>query len=708
MLEFFIRHSRWIMVAFAALVFASTQTRWFNELNLARKAEGEMVDLRYNWRGSQAPHPDIVLVGVQASSFDLSSLSPEEIEASETLQAMLHPWPWNRAVFAAVVEKIAEAGAKVVVLDIVFAAQSSSDPALAEVLRKYSDKVVIGSAFLNVESEQGTQQAYLEPNPTLLFGEHRIVGYTTTRAEINDVIRRGKHRTSQLREFNPALDDGQHDLISMSALAVEKFKGSVETPPYWHSNFIDYAGPQGTYPVIPIEELFVESLWNARQIGGGTVFRDKIVLVGPFAEILHDVHPTPFGSMPGPEIQANMMATLLQNSSLRDAPFSHGVLSSLVLVFAALLICFVPSTVRESICLFIQNALVKALVVLGVGVGFVFVSHLQFIGSRMVVPMVGPLAGLLGMGAFGIIFRYALEQVERKRVRNVLEKYVSKNVAQTILSDPRSFVESFRGRKQPVTVLFSDIRGFTTMTEGTDAEKLVAQLNEYFLGMVEAVLQQKGTLQKFIGDAIMAVWGDTHTEGSANDAARAVATALKMRSTLLRLNKEWEGKPNRAELKIGIGVNHGEVVVGNIGHPLRMEFTVLGDGVNLAARLESATKQFHTDILIGETVEALTRDRFIYRAVDLLTVKGKTRPVEVFELLGDRSEPPPPWLAVYHEAVGLYRQRCFEQAIGKLKDTRQAIGGEDFLCEMYLERCAHYLKEPPSKDWDGSFTLTDK
>jgi adenylate cyclase len=181
-----------------------------------------------------------------------------------------------------------------------------------------------------------------------------------------------------------------------------------------------------------------------------------------------------------------------------------------------------------------------------------------------------------------------------------------------------------------------------------------------------------------------------------------------MRPALAKLNNSWKDNPDRKKYSIGIGVNHGEVIVGNVGHPKRMEFTVLGDGVNLAARLESATKQFHTDILVGEQAVRLTREHFVYRTVDLLTVKGKTKPVEVFGLLSDRSLPPPAWLATYHAAVQLYRGRKFAEAAARFKRAQREIGAEDFLCEMYLSRCAAYELSSPPEDWDGSFTLADK
>jgi adenylate cyclase len=290
----------------------------------------------------------------------------------------------------------------------------------------------------------------------------------------------------------------------------------------------------------------------------------------------------------------------------------------------------------------------------------------------------------------------------------VLDRYVSKNVAAAVLEDKRSFEESLRGQKKPVTILFSDIRGFTSMTETSDADKLVAQLNEYFLEMVGTVLKEGGTLQKFIGDAIMAAWGDTHSESLETDAQRAVSAALQMRAALVKLNEQWKKESDRPQLSIGIGVNHGDVIVGNIGHPQRMEFTVLGDGVNLAARLESATKQFHADILIGEQTEKLTREKFIFRTVDLLTVKGKTKPIEVFTLFGDRSQPAPAWLEKYQGAVKLYRSRKFAEAASLFETARKEVGGKDYLCEMYIERCRVYLEEPPPADWDGSYKLTEK
>ena len=319
-----------------------------------------------------------------------------------------------------------------------------------------------------------------------------------------------------------------------------------------------------------------------------------------------------------------------------------------------------------------------------------------------------PLCALIGTGGFGILYQWLLEQFERARLRGVLNVHLSKSVADVILAQRDSFDEALRGQSRQVTTLFSDIRDFTTWSESVDAQELVAQLNEYFRPMVDAILAEDGTPQRFIGDAILAAWGDTHSHGEAEDAARAVRCALVMRPALARLNEGWRGRPDRRELTIGIGINHGEVTVGEVGHPVRRQFTVMGDAINLAARLESATKQFHADILVGPTVEEMTRAQFVYRRVDRLVFKGKTQPVEVFIPLSEAATPPPAWLADYHRAIDLYRARQFSEAAGLFEKVNAEIGGEDFLCAMYARRCAAFAQTPPPPAWDGSHVLAEK
>ena len=702
MVRFLIHRPKWIVAVVGILLFLLTQNDWLRTSSLWQKAEGSLIDRRYLLRGQDLPDPRIKLVGLGTSSFKLDTLSPEEIAASPTLQLMQQPWPWDRSVYAAILEKLVSAGAKVVMFDFVFASETDGDDVFAAALQKYTNHVVIGEMFMDEQGYGSSTKKLTTPNARLLLpGTESVVGLVNIwndsdiRTNADQVVRHNKYQTSNEREAG--LRGYPDNLMQITALTAKKFGNKTLLPPKGSLSLIDFQGPAGTYRPLPVENLFVDALWKKPPFNGGLIFSNKIVIVGPMAEIFHDVHTTPFGETPGPEIQAQILAALLRGSWLTETTDQFNFELALGAVFLALLIC-----------LGIPQALLKGLLLAAATVAFVVACQLEFNNFNVVVPMMPTLFCLVATGSFAIIFEYTLEQLERRRYRNVLDRYVSANVAKTILNDRRSFQEALKGRKQPVTVLFSDIRGFTTLTESADADKLVAQLNEYFSDMVGSVLQHSGTLQKFIGDAIMAVWGDTYSAGVEVDARRAVTSALQMRAALAKLNDRWQTNSDRNRLAIGIGVNHGEVIVGNIGHPKRMEFTVLGDGVNLAARLESATKQFHTDILVGEQVEKLTRGQFIFRSVDLLTVKGKTRPVEVFGVLSDSSHAPPAWLAEYHAAIQLYRRRQFDRAAEGFEAVQRAIGTTDYLCAMYLLRCATFLQSPPPENWDGSFMLADK
>ena len=720
MVNFLNRYSKWIIALIGFLVFGLSQTSWLTNEPYWQTGEGTLIDRRYLLRGDRVGNPNIALVGLETSSFQLDALSTNEIAASPTLQLMQQVWPWDRQVYAAILDKLMDAGAKVVVFDFVFASRTDGDDVFAKEILKYKDHVVVGELFAPEENASSSEAnaatvKLTGPNDRLLLpGAESAVALVNQWADPDQVIRRVKYHTTLEGEtleqtdfpVPPETAKTLRDLIKsgdvselthLSTLAVKKYTGEDYSPHGEDLHFIDFQGPAGTYEPLQVENMFVDRLWQAPPFKGGEAFKNKIVVVGPMAEIFHDVHTTPFGEMPGPELQAQILAALLDRSWLSATSAAVNIAVTLLMLWLGL-----------EICLRVKNAFLKcALLVVAV---FAFFVGCQFAFSyyKLVVPMMQPLFCMIVPATFGIAFQFLLEQLERLRTRSLLERYVSKNVAKTILEDQRSFIESLSGRKQSVTVLFSDIRGFTSMTESADAGKLVAQLNEYFLEMVGVVLKENGTLQKFIGDAIMSAWGDTHSEGLAEDARRAVSAALQMRAALVRLNEKWTSQPDRTKLKIGIGVNHGDIIVGNIGHPQRMEFTVLGDGVNLAARLESATKQFHTDILVGEETEKLTREFFVYRNVGAIAFKGKTKPIETFVVLSDRTMPAPAWLAKYQEGVRLYRGKEFDAAVEKFQEAKREIGGEDYLCDMYIEECKNVLEHGVKPGWDGSFTLSEK
>src|SRR5207253_5180845 len=260
-------------------------------------------------------------------------------------------------------------------------------------------------------------------------------------------------------------------------------------------------------------------------------------------------------------------------------------------------------------------------------------ARVSYDRTGLLVVVVPVLSAFLAAGFLSLGFEFVLERMEKLRTRRTLERYVSKNLVKEILDNPDSYYNSLRGVRVPVTILFSDLIGFTTLAEKADPEALVAQLNEYLSRMTSEIFSNGGTLDKFIGDAIMAVWGNVRSLGTAQDAKCCARAALGMRRQLSQLNQTWR-KQGRMGLGMGIGVNHGEVIVGNIGSQERMDPTVIGDAVNLASRLEALTRTYAVDILIGASAAELVRDDFHLRSVARVQVKGKTQPVEVWSLLG--------------------------------------------------------------------------
>ena len=321
----------------------------------------------------------------------------------------------------------------------------------------------------------------------------------------------------------------------------------------------------------------------------------------------------------------------------------------------------------------------------------------------MVVPT---LSAFLTSGLFGLGFEYTLERLETLRTRRTLERYVSKNLVKEILDNPGGFYNSMLGSRKPVTVLFSDLVGFTNLSERADPAALVSQLNRYLSAMVPMVFDNGGTLDKFIGDAIMAVWGNVTSHGEAEDAKAAVRAALGMRKMMAKLNENWRSE-GFIPLAFGVGINHGDAVVGNIGsyepHE-RLDPTVIGDAVNLASRLEALTRQYHVDILIGASVAELVGDEFYLRSVDLVQVKGKTKPADVFTLVGSRKDEIDPqllkWLQSYEEGIKKFRGRQFSEAKILFSQFLEFYP-DDYLAKIYLERALRYEKAPPDESWNA-------
>lgn len=297
---------------------------------------------------------------------------------------------------------------------------------------------------------------------------------------------------------------------------------------------------------------------------------------------------------------------------------------------------------------------------------------------------------------------------DEKRLKTTMSRYMSEDLAEQLI---KSGDAKLGGKRIPASVLFSDIRSYTSITETLTAEEVVEMLNRYFEPMVDAVFRHKGTLDKYIGDAIMAVFGSPLPLD--NHEWMAVQTAIEMRHRLAEFNESWvaEDPEKYKPIRIGIGINSDEVISGNIGSSKRMEFTAIGDGVNLGSRLEGASKQYGTDIIISENTYLPCADKIWARELDYIKVKGRDQPVKIYELIGLQDQPIPDsqkrLIDHYRQARTYYLDRNFPMAMAEFGQVL-SINKDDKAASLHLQRCQHWLQNPPQDAWDGSWTLTDK
>jgi adenylate cyclase len=307
------------------------------------------------------------------------------------------------------------------------------------------------------------------------------------------------------------------------------------------------------------------------------------------------------------------------------------------------------------------------------------------------------------------LYRALVEEQEKRKVRSAFGQYLSPEVIRRLLLNPQ-LVEP---RKTEITVMFSDIRGFTTISEKLDAQELALFLNSYLSDMTRIVFNTRGTLDKYIGDAVMAFWGAPYEDSQ--HAVQACLAALEMMKHMRELQKKWaaEGQP---ALDIGIGLNSGVASVGNMGSELRYGYTALGDAVNLSSRLEGLNKEYGTHILVNESTYAAAKDSgLVFRELDLIRVKGKLQPVTIYELLARYSElqengtlgEVEEQVRQFNEARRWYRQRQWTESQASFQAILERWG-DDGPSILYLRRCQEYLAVEPLPDWDGVFTMTHK
>jgi adenylate cyclase len=455
---------------------------------------------------------------------------------------------------------------------------------------------------------------------------------------------------------------------------------------------INYHGPRGSYPYHSIADVV------AGKFSAGA-FKDKIVLVGASATGIGDQRTPPYGGInyPGVEVHANVIDNLLNQGFLvRGA-------QQVLWDFIAILAFGIPLGLWMALVsprwMWFGLALLAPLVVLD------YVMFLRSWWLNFTVPALT----LAGNVVLVSLYRVLIEDKEKRRVRRMWEQYLSPEVIRRRLTNP----ELVQPRKTNVTVMFSDIRGFTTISEKLDAQDLALFLNEYLSDMTRIVFKHQGTLDKYIGDAVMAFWGAPFEER--DHAVRSCEAALDMIDRVRSLQKKWEaeGKPH---LEIGIGLNTGVASVGDMGSSLRYGYTALGDAVNLTSRLEGMNKEYGTNILVSESCYVAAKSAaFIFRELDLIRVKGKLQPVTIYELVARSSEIGTNGIAAdwserlerFAAARDLYCRREWAVAQTAFTEILESWP-EDGPSRTYWKRCQEYLFEEPGHSWDGVFVMTSK
>jgi adenylate cyclase len=664
---------------------------WFDSL------EYRTVDTRMYYGRKAVADPRIVLLAIDSPSIRLDALDDATIAASPALTALQpRTYPFRRDVYAFAADRLLGAGAKVVTLDILFQGETPHDVPLAGEIAAHPDKIVLGLNFTSDSSSYDIPPASLLPGGDPL--DPRL-GYLNYWQDTDDEVRCAVFRNNLDYMNGHAGAERLPRLQSFAARILDEDGHAALVPDDFTPRPLRFARA-GAFPTFSLYLIFDPHSWE-KTFRNGDYFRDKLVVIGPAGDWSKDVFLTPAGVLPGAEIHLNALNALLHGEFLTPASNGQQIVAVLLVAVLALALAALVHSIGLRFCAALLLAILYAGGVMGV-----------YNGPGWLLPVLAPTVLFVAAVGTGFVYDFIIAQLERYRLRLTFERYSSKNVVKHLLANPASYQEMLVGVRRDVSVLFSDIRSFTTIVEmAPDSRALVSKLNEYLTAMVDCVLQQDGNLEKFMGDGIMAVWGNTpYSLGAKDDAVRAVRAALAMTRALRQLNEKWRAEGSDA-WRIGIGVNHGSVIVGDMGSPDHKEFAMVGDPVNLGSRLEGLTKEYHVEIMIGEMAADLTRDVFYLRSVDLVRVKGKHKAVKAYTVLGERKDGLPPereeFLRLHEEGWAAFRGRDFVRARA-LFGSALELEPNDYIAREFFHYAMRYMEEPPPADWDGVRVMKDK
>lgn len=502
------------------------------------------------------------------------------------------------------------------------------------------------------------------------------------------------YATLSLAMARLALKEPQLELVyeggAQNSVALESIKLGKRSIPVDAdvAALVPYRGKQGSYVYVSANDVLQKKV-------PPEVLKGAIVLVGTTAPGLLDLRTAPMqDSYAGVELHANMIAGILDGNIKQRPAFLLGVelvlllLTGLVMALALPMLSPVVATVFTAFSM----------------LGVVGVNLYTWQAFNLILPLASGLVLMSGLFVFNMSYGFFVDSRGKRMLARLFGQYVPPELVNEMALDPEAY--SLEGSNREMTVLFSDVRGFTTISEGLDPKQLTQLMNEFLTPMTRVIHRHRGTIDKYMGDAIMAFWGAPLSDE--HHARNALMAAMDMITELEALQGHFKDK-GWPPIKVGVGLNTGIMTVGNMGSEFRLAYTVMGDAVNLGSRLEGLTKQYGVQIIVSEFTRAAVPE-FAYRELDCVRVKGKDIPVKIYEPIGladTLSEEAKRELPLYKHALQLYRQQNWEQAAAGFADLQRRYPARE-LYQIYGQRIDHFFKNPPESDWDGTFNFVTK
>lgn len=603
--------------------------------------------------------------------------------------AQLGRYPWSRNEYARLLDKLKEAQVKAVLFDAFFPERDTlvNDQAFGAAMKR-AGNVALASLYAFDQQDRVVGVTHSLPE---LERAAMTVGHINLFPDEDGVNRRAPLLIEADGSLHPSLG------LTAAMLALGRADYAIEGNEVvlgerripvgdFNSMWINYVGPSNLYPRYSFIDI-VQGRIPAEQIRG------KVLFVGATAPGIYDLRVTPFSrNAPGVEIHANIADNIISNRFIRQGGTQALWDMAFIVLLGALAFGL---TVR----LKLYGAIPATALLLA---GYVWYANYMFAAGywiNIIYPTLSAVLALLVGGSF----RYLVLERSAREMRSMFSSYLSPKLVAQLEKDPAA--AKIGGDNKEVTVLFTDIKGFTSFSETHPAQVVVSRLNEYLGAMVQVIERHDGTIDKFIGDAIMAYWGAPLTQPDHAKLAMECLQAMALRMDELQAKWRAEGiEP----LSIRCGLHSGEVVAGNVGLAgKKMEYTVIGDTVNLASRLEGTAKYYGITYLVGEATYVRAQDVCRYREIDKIRVVGKHLPVTIYEpQIGERALSDA-HLDAFHAALESYRQRQWEAARSVFLRLAAELPA-DKPTQIYLERCGYFAENPPPQDWDGVFTRSEK